>query len=124
VVGQPDQLEQLLDPLVCLTSTPVLQSKRDVFSDREVGKERVILKHETDIPAIGRHEPVWRRNRVAGDPDLAGGRLLKSGNQPECRRLPTARRPQQREQFSILDRQREVLDGCLGTVRAGHAVEL
>ena len=51
-----------------------------------------------------------RGNKLVADPDFAGARLDESGDQPQRRGLAAARRAQQADQMTVLDRERYVVD--------------
>src|SRR4051794_29136411 len=64
-------------------------------------KLREVLKHHTAIEAVAVH-------LLAADADLASGRRQKSGDQVEQGRLAAARRPDDAEEFGLVD-----LEACV-----------
>ena len=82
------------------------QRKGHVLEHGEMRIQRILLEHESDV-AVGR--------RIAGhvasvDPDRTAVRHLQSGDQAQCRRLAGAGRPEQRNEFAVSDRQRQIAD--------------
>jgi len=127
VVAEPDQREQLLHAGLPVRVGPVVDPERDVLGDREVWKQGELLKHHPDIAVLRRDERrVFCRaggDGVAGNPDRPAGWSVEPGDQPEGRRLPAARRPQQRQQLPLPDRQVDRLDGRLGAVLPANVGE-
>jgi hypothetical protein len=125
VVGQPDEFEQVVDPPLAFGLRAVGQPERDVLAGGEVGEQRELLEHDSDVALLGRLERVTLapRDGLFLDADGTSGGSFESGDEPERRRLPAARRPQQRQEFPLVDRQREVLDDGRLVVGLVHAVE-
>jgi hypothetical protein len=73
-----------------------------------VREERIVLEHGVDVAPVGRNT----LRRGAEDFDVPGGRLLETGDEPEAGRLAGARRAEQREEFSLGDLERDIVDGA------------
>jgi len=106
---QPHQLGYALEALFPLIrrQAPHLQPEHDVLRDREVRKERVRLKYHRDAPP-GRVE---RRHIAPFDEDLPFADLLEPGDQPQQRRLPAPRRPEQHHELALLGAKADFIDG-------------
>src|SRR5690606_11230346 len=82
------------------------KAKRDVFIDRHVGKERVLLKDRVDRPQIR-----WLLPHLdAVDQDPALGGTFKPCNHPQRRRLAATARSKQGEKLTRPHRKREAID--------------
>ena len=62
------------------------QAVGDIVGDGEMGKQRIVLEHHVDRPAIGRHAG----HVVAADEHLARTRLLEAGHHAQRRGLAAA----------------------------------
>ena len=78
----------------------------DILQHAHMRKERVILKNRVDVAPVGRH-PV---GGLTVNLDMALGRLVEAGDQPEAGRLARAGRPEHGEERAILDRKAHVVD--------------
>jgi hypothetical protein len=124
VLGELHQLERLADALSALGLVDVplpAQAVGHVVLYRHVREQCIALEDRVDRPLVRRYgryvEPV--------DEDRACGRLLESGDHPQRRRLAAAGWPDQREELSGLDPQRQVVDsGMVLTERLGQTAEL
>ena len=58
----------------------VRQTKHDVFEYAQMRKQRVILKHHTNISLLGRHMFTQPRQQLLVDPDFTGTEFFKTGN--------------------------------------------
>ena len=76
----------------------------DVVEDRHVREERVALEHRVDVALIG----LSVGDVLAGEQDLAGGRLLEAADHAQRRGLAGAGRPQDREELPLEDVEVEV----------------
>jgi hypothetical protein len=65
------------------------QPVADVLGDVHVREQRVVLEDGVDVALVRRHAG----DRLAGEQDLALGRLLEAGDHAQGRRLAAARRP-------------------------------
>ncbi|MNI55066.1 hypothetical protein D3C73_1099930 [compost metagenome] len=84
-----------------------------------MGKQRVVLKHHADLPLIGRQI----RDQLIFDEDLAVVRLREPRDQVQQRGLAAAGRPQQRQEFTAPDLQRQLLQHRLLTVLLDHSFQ-
>ena len=116
VLGEPDQLQRLLDaslpgPLVEVLAPP--QAVGDVLVDVEMREERVALEDRVDRALVGRA----LRDVDPVEEDLAVGRLLEPAQHAQRGGLSAARRAEEREELTGLDLEVDAVDG-------GDAVEL
>ena len=105
-LGQLESLGHLLDlpgPLV-LRHPLVLERELDVAPGRHLRVQRVALEDHRHVALLGLD--------VVDDPvtDLDGplGRMLEPGDEPQHRRLPATGRPEQDEELTVLDLERDV----------------
>src|ERR1700733_10916337 len=107
-LGEPDQLEQLLDPGADLgwLALADLEAKGDVVEHGHVRERRVVLEDESDA-AILRSGP---GHILAGDPDRATVRLLEAGDDAQQGRLARAARPEQCGQPALGHVERDVVE--------------
>ena len=83
-----------------LFSRPLLpESEGDVLRHRHVRKQRIGLEHHVDRAVVGRH----LCDVDAVDMDPPRRRAFETGKHAQQRRLPAARRTQQREKFAAID---------------------
>ena len=82
------------------------EAEIDVLGDRLVGKQRVILKHQADVPLIRR----LGGDVLAADLDRSGGRSLEARDDAEQRRLAAAARADERNEFALAHVERDVLE--------------
>ena len=107
--GEPDQLEKLLDPRAtnsaALPSDP--QAEFDVRLGGHIREERVRLEDHAHVALVGRNI----RDVVALDDHPSRGRCLEPGDDPECGRLPAARRAEEGKKLTGLEGDVDLLDG-------------
>ena len=85
---------------------PRAQSESDVFTHRHIRKNRIVLKHHTDIALTGIdivYLPVVKINFTAFN-------AVETGDHPQKRRFTAAGRTEQRKQFSVVNLDRKVGD--------------
>ena len=109
--------QYLTNPLRRIALPP--QTELDVTAHSQVRKQRVVLKNGIDVAPERRQ----RINASPVQPNLAGGRRLKSSNQPECSSFAAARRPQQRKEGPAFDAQRDLMNRPLPWKFLGHTAE-
>ncbi len=80
----------------------------DVLHDGQVGVEPEPLAHVGDVVLDGFGLP---DDVPAGDPGVARRRVHDPGQEPHGRRLAGAVRPHQTEDLSVVDRERQLVDG-------------
>ncbi|MCY1229206.1 hypothetical protein D9M72_415630 [compost metagenome] len=85
----------------------LLEAEGDVVLDRHVRKERVGLEHHVDRPPVGRDAG----EALPVENDLTRRRLLEAGKHAQERRLPAARRAEERKELACVDIKRKVVDG-------------
>ncbi len=83
-----------------------LQREGEVLVDGLVGIERVVLEHHGDVPVL-RIEII---DHAIANGDVAAGDWNEPGDQVERRRLAASRRADQRDEFAVVHRQRDVPD--------------
>jgi hypothetical protein len=104
---------------------PHLERIRDVGEDRHVRPDRVGLEHHADLPALRCHEesPGGIADDAVTDGDAAGVVLLETGDHPERRRLAAPRGPEQGEEPTVGDRERDAVDGPHGPEALADVVD-
>ena len=114
--GEPDQVHDVLDLRASRrgVEAPRAQRLADVVGDGEPRVQREALEHDRD----SRVEPDERRAAVAHDTRV---RSDQPGEHAHERRLAAARRPEQREDLVLADRDRHVVQH--GHRRAARQVE-
>ena len=118
--SEPDELDELLrfGPLRPRDTEP------DVAHDRQMGEQRTLLGYVPDAPVLGPHRP----HPVVDDPtvDGHGARvdLLETGDQPQERRLPAPRRPEDGGGRPVGDDEIDMGEHRGGAEALGHAPEL
>ena len=97
-----DQLQHLRDAALRLFSVdlPYIQAEGDILFHIEMRKERILLKYRIDVSLI-RRDIV---DSLRSEEDISFIGLLKAPDQPQRRRLTAARRTEQRDEFSVIDR--------------------
>jgi len=100
-IGEADKVERVPGPPFHFGrgELPQPQSERDVFENRQMGKERVALKHQPDIAAIGR----LLIDALAVEIDAALVRRFKPCDASQCRGLAASARAQQRDELACHD---------------------
>ena len=103
VAGQADERERLADPPALLVAArlALAQAVADVLGHVHVREQGVVLEDRVDVAPVRRHAG----DRLAGEQDLALGRLLEAGDHPEGRRLAAAGRPEDRVELAVRDPQ-------------------
>jgi len=109
VAAQANEGEHLARSTLLLGSAHFLlaQPVADVLGDVHVGEQGVVLEDRVDVAAVGRDAG----NRLAGEQDLAGGRLFEPGDHPEGRRLAAAGRPEEAVEGATGDSKGHPVDG-------------
>src|SRR4029077_3871232 len=106
--AQADEVEHLLDPRSDRLAGLALpaQAEGDVLEDGQVREECVALEDRVHVPLVRRQA----RDGPVSEEDRAGARLLEAADHPERRRLPAAGGAEQREEATLLDLERQVID--------------
>src|SRR5581483_5114460 len=101
-VAEPDGLEQLVDTPASLTLVAPAdpQAELDVLLRGHVREQRVRLEHHPHVALVGRDV----RDVLAVDDDAAAVRAVEAGDEPERGRLAAARRPEQRQELALSER--------------------
>ena len=84
-----------------------LQRERQVLENGLLRVERVVLEHHGDVPVLG----IEIVDQPVADVDVPAGHRNEAGNEIERRRLAAAGRADQSDELSVVDRQRNVVDG-------------
>ena len=82
-------------------------------------KQRVTLEDDPE-PAQMR---CYRSEILAVETDRSGALLEKTGDHLQRRGLAAARRAEKRDELTLLDRQRQAVDGAMAAKILGKAVE-
>jgi hypothetical protein len=77
------------------------QAVADVLPHGHVRPQRIVLEHHADAALVGRH----LIDDAIVEPDLALVGRVEACHQPQQRRLAAARRTEEREELSLLDRE-------------------
>ncbi len=83
------------------------QPEGDVLHHRHVAKQGIVLEHETHLPPphrFPRHVLAVKEDRAV----LSRVKRLQAGDDPQKRRLPRSRRPQQGHELAVRNLQRYV----------------
>src|SRR3954471_5538898 len=91
---------------------PHPQCKRDIVGDAHMRPQCIGLKHHADSPLLRRQCKAGDAHDLVRQPDRAGIRFLEARHQAQQRGLAAAGRPQEREELTVRDRQRDILDGA------------
>ena len=83
------------------------QGEGNILTDGQVRVERNELKHHSDV-ALGRRQ---FGDNFAVETDFPRRALLEAGDASQRGRLAAAGRPEQDDEFSIVQGQRETIDG-------------
>ncbi len=84
-----------------------LQAELDVLAHAHGRVQRIGLKHHGDVPILGAHAA----DVLVADHDRAASDGFQAGDAVHERRLAAARWPDQDQEFTVLDRQFDVLQG-------------
>jgi hypothetical protein len=94
-------------PRLRLRRAPHLQAVAEVLADRHVRVQRVALEDHGDV-ALARREI---RDVPPVDRDRPARHLLEAGEAPQKRRLPASGRADERDELTVFDAQRHVVEG-------------
>ncbi len=97
----------------------LLQAVGDVLGDAHVREERVGLEDRVHVAAVRR----GAEHAASRDADVAGIRLFESRDHAQGRGLAAARRAEERDELTGLDRQRQVVDRDLVAVALADPIE-
>src|SRR5262245_47652418 len=78
----------------------------EVFANRHVGEESVVLEHHADVSLVRRQAA----DRSPGNDDFAGGRRLETGQHEQRRGLSRAGRSKEGEKFAATDGEVQILN--------------
>ena len=107
-LGEPEQLDRVVDPLLDHGLRQLLQPQReaDVRGDRHVRVQGVVLEHHRDVALSRRgvvHDPV-------ADAQVPVGDVLEPGDHPQGRRLPAPGGADEHHELAVGHRQVELVD--------------
>src|SRR5437762_10638088 len=80
------------------------ERERQILRHGHVREERIVLKHHPDVPAIMRHA----QQGFAAQTNLSRSRNLESGKHHERSCLPRSGWSEERQEFTLEDRQIEI----------------
>ena len=120
MLGQPDRCQGLLGAAGALGLPHARERQRQlhVLQDGLVRDEVVALEHEPDA-VVAESVPIAVLVAVGGnavDDHVAGVVVVKTSHHVQKRRLARARRPQNRHEFVVAERDGDVVQGHLGEV--------
>src|SRR5262249_7207053 len=95
----------------------------DVLGNAHMWPQRIGLKHHADAPLFRRQCKAGGAHDLVRQPDRAGIRLLEARHQPQQRGLATAGRSQEREELTVRDRQRDILNSGRRSEPLRHALQ-
>ncbi len=98
----------------------IAQAESQIFTDRHMGIEGVILEHHGDATVAGR----FVVDGAAIQPDFAAIDRFQSGDQAQQGGLAAAGRPEDNEEFAALDGQRKVLENADIVIRLDDMAKL
>jgi hypothetical protein len=115
-----DEAKQFLPPLAPLAGLHASDSQRefDIFADRHVTEERVVLEHQPYAAAASSH--VGDVTTMKGDSAVVDSRETSDGAQQGA--LATAARSEEYEEFTITDVQRHIVDDRDPLVALRHLI--
>ena len=87
-----------------------LQAERDVLLDRHVRPDRVALEDHRHLPPVRRHRARGRGKNLAVHLDGAERGIDEARDHPQRRGLAAAGRPEQRDEFSGLQFEVDIVD--------------
>jgi hypothetical protein len=121
VAAEADESERLGDTplLLLLVDLALAQAVPDVLVHVHMREQRVVLEDRVDVSLVRRHAG----DRLAGEEDLALGRLLEARDHAERRRLAAAGRTEQRIELATFDREVHVIDGRHRVEPLGDALD-
>ena len=108
-MGQAEDRGGAVDALVDLAFRRAAQfhGERHVVGDRHVRIERVILEHHGDVAFFGRQPIV---HDAVTDADFPAGDVFEPGNHPQQRGFAAAGRPDEHDEFAVMDRNVDAMD--------------
>ncbi len=106
VAAELDQLDHVGGLLLVVGHPTAPQSEGDVLADRQVREQRIGLEHGVDR-ALVRSQ---LGDVLVADQHASERRVLEPRHHPQRGGLPAARRAEQREEGSLGDRERQVVD--------------
>src|SRR5439155_903252 len=117
--GQLDEAEHLVHAAGDLRPRPLPHGKPegDVFRDRHVREEGVVLEYDADVAQMRQHVI----DDLAAQHDLTGGRREEAGDALEQRGLAAAGGPEQREELPGRDVEMHAIDRGHRPIAAGDA---
>jgi hypothetical protein len=116
-------VEKLGNASVPLRIRDAAQAKSDVARHRQVGKERVILEHHADAPALCRNSASRLAHRLAVQHDLSMHDRLEAGDAAKHRRFPAAAGPKETADHARLQVERDILEHWPAVVRMSDVAD-
>ena len=123
VLLEANHLEELRDLLVA-TGRVFRQSKANILRDRQVRKQRTVLRDNADVPQMGGHERDGRRQACLAELDGAGIGCVEAGDHAQQRRLARARGADNGEAAAGFDPQGHRVERLHAPVALRHHVQM
>jgi hypothetical protein len=82
------------------------------------------LEHHTDLPLFRRNMQPVTGNRQTVQGNVPAIDRLQPGDGSQKRGLAASRRPHDHEKHAVLDRERDIVQGFVGTERPGDGGEM
>lgn len=101
-LGHANQLQQFSDAMLTLHSSQGMQTKTHITRNIQVRKERIVLKHHTNLAALGRHMNSKATDLTLHQHDTARLHRLKSGDGTQHRRLAATRWAEQTDDLASI----------------------
>ena len=101
-----------------------LQTKGDVFEDRHMRPQRIVLKDEADLAGIRRHEHAALDGglHLIGDGNRSRVGNFEPGDGSQQRRLAATRRPEKRKN-ALVELKADVVEGLEVFEELGNAFD-
>jgi hypothetical protein len=121
--GEADQLGELRHARRALVRPSGVQPESDVARHRQMGEQRVVLKHHADTSPLGGQHHAAARNHLAGEADLAFLDGFEAGYAAQHRGLAAAARPEQATDGAARERKAQVTHHFLVAIRVAEVFD-
>ena len=121
IAVEVDELQRVLDLIADIGCRLALdlEAEGDVLRDIHVREQGILLEHRVDLPLLRRQ----LRDVLPVEQDAPLVRQLKAAYEAQCRRLATARRPQERQEFIFVNGQVQVLEDLTAAIELVDMLE-
>ena len=89
--------------MLSLCGSHRMQTKTNIASDIQMGKERIVLKHHTDLATLGRHMNGRTADLTLHEYDASRLHRLKSGDGTQYRGLAATRWAEQTDDLTFVN---------------------